>query len=140
MGYDFLGHQACRPSESDGRSGLNRRTPSGGEVQHLRGILVEFVVLEDMWCGQLGELGPNFDHLLVFGLLVEMLCIGFCVIMLVLRGVVMRVVVVVRHGVVRGTTAIESASEVLLRYMSVSINSPQFTATLYTFTVSSDNP
>lgn len=53
-----------------------------------------------MWRRQLGELGPVFNHLLVLGLLVEMFCVGFWVIVFVLGGVVVRVVVVVvRHCV-----------------------------------------
>lgn len=79
---------------------MNRHTPSSGEVQHLRGFLVEVVVLEDIRCRQLGELGPSLYHLLVLGPLVEMFSIGLGVVVLALRGVVMRVVmVVVRHDV-----------------------------------------
>ena len=83
----------------------NRHTPSGGEVQHLRGLLIELGVLEDIRCRHLGELGPSFYHLLVLGLLVEMFSIGFGVIVLMLRGVsmIIKVAVVVRHVVERDT-------------------------------------
>lgn len=63
--------------------GQNYYTPSSGKVQHLRGLLVEPVVLEDIRRRQLSELSPVFDQLSVLGLLVEMFSIGFHVIVLV---------------------------------------------------------
>ena len=115
--------------------GQNQRTPSGGEVQHLRSFLIEFIVLEDIWCGQLGELGPKFDHLLVLGLLIEMFSIGFNIIVLLLRGAVLRIVVtvVVRHAE-RDTSASGSASEVDFDLFT------HFMATFYTCTLSLDDP
>ena len=70
------------------------------------------MILEDIRRRHLGELGPNFDHLLVLGLFVEMLSIGFSVIVRMLRVVV--VVVVLGHVGERGTVVDKSVGEVEL--------------------------
>ena len=66
------------------------------------------MILEDIRRRHLGELGPNFDHFLVLGLFVEMLSIGFSVIVRMLR------VVVLGHVGERGTVVDESVGEVEL--------------------------
>ena len=55
MGCNLLGHQACRPPESDAfetSERQNLRTPSGGEIQHAApGDTVWFAPGEKHWHG-----------------------------------------------------------------------------------------
>ena len=71
-------------------------------------------MLEDIRRRHLGKLGPSFYHLLVLGLFVEMFSIGFGVIVFILRGLVVRIVVVMMIHVKGDTAVTEGASGVEL--------------------------